>query len=135
MKKLICAVLVSVAMLLTIPLPSDAGHKRVYVGANIRVGYPGWRGHHGGWHRPYRAWRPGPYWGTTVVLGPLWYPYAYHQTPPVIVQQPPPVYVQPEPQQDNYWYYCQNPQGFYPYVKSCPEGWMKVVPEVTPPNQ
>jgi hypothetical protein len=35
----------------------------------------------------------------------------------------------------SYWYYCQNPQGYYPYVKSCPAGWMKVVQNLTPPNQ
>jgi hypothetical protein len=27
-----------------------------------------------------------------------------------------------------YWYYCQNPQGYYPDVNNCPGGWMKVVP-------
>jgi len=56
----------------------------------------------------------------------------------VIVETPPPVYVQPETQQeqrDQYWYYCQDPQGYYPYVKNCPGGWMKVVPDTTPPGQ
>ncbi|MGA9478339.1 MAG: hypothetical protein WBV21_11195, partial [Desulfobacterales bacterium] len=67
-------------------------------------------------------------------MGPPWYPYGYYSPPPVIVQQQPPVVVQPEQQPDNYWYYCQNPQGYYPYVKNCPEGWMKVVPQPTPSN-
>lgn len=51
--------------------------------------------------------------------------------PPVIVQQPATeMYAQPAPQpaEQSYWYYCQNPQGYYPYVKQCPSGWMKVVP-------
>ena len=29
----------------------------------------------------------------------------------------------------NYWYYCSNPQGYYPYVKECPAGWQKVAPQ------
>ena len=37
-----------------------------------------------------------------------------------------------EPQEDSYWYYCQDAQGYYPYVKSCPGGWTRVVP--TPPQ-
>jgi len=27
-----------------------------------------------------------------------------------------------------YWYYCRNPQGYYPYVTSCPGGWVQVIP-------
>jgi hypothetical protein len=44
------------------------------------------------------------------------------------------VYVQPEQPQQNYWYYCQEPQGYYPYVKQCPGGWMKVLPQPAPPK-
>jgi hypothetical protein len=48
--------------------------------------------------------------------------------------------VQPEavlsqPVEPIYWYYCQNPQGYYPYVKQCPNGWMKVVPSPPPPQR
>lgn len=55
------------------------------------------------------------------------------QQPPVIVQQPPVVVQQPPPPAaaqppsappavqaaPNTWYYCDNPAGYYPYVKSC----------------
>jgi hypothetical protein len=65
-------------------------------------------------------------------------PYPYYYSPPpqrVIIQQQPEVYMEqtptPAPQQ-TYWYYCPSPQGYYPYVKECPAGWMKVVP--TPPD-
>jgi hypothetical protein len=34
----------------------------------------------------------------------------------------------PQPSTENYWYYCQKPQGYYPYVKQCQYDWMKVVP-------
>ena len=29
------------------------------------------------------------------------------------------------PQVDS-WYYCRNPEGYYPYVKACSGGWQKV---------
>ena len=36
---------------------------------------------------------------------------------------------QPQPQASNYWHYCRNPEGYYPYVKNCPEGWLQVAPQ------
>ena len=63
-----------------------------------------------------------------------WYPYSYYSAPPVVIKQQPPVYIEPEEQESGYWYYCQEAQAYYPYVKSCPGGWMKVVPEATPPQ-
>jgi hypothetical protein len=63
-----------------------------------------------------------PYYGypSTVVTVPA--------TPPVYIQQAAPV-VQQNPA--GYWYYCNNPQGYYPYIKQCPNGWQQVSP--TPP--
>ena len=88
------------------------------------------------WHGYYRGWWPGIYWGGPVVVGSPWYPYDYYPQPPTVIQQAP-AYVQPQQQEDaNYWYYCENPKGYYPYVASCPSGWMKVVPtpQTAPPN-
>ncbi|SDX98217.1 hypothetical protein [Nitrosomonas sp. Nm33] len=34
----------------------------------------------------------------------------------------------PEPK-TNYWHYCRNPEGYYPYVRKCPDGWVKIPPE------
>jgi hypothetical protein len=48
------------------------------------------------------------------------------ESPPVYIQRQPPVYVQ---QPTSYWYYCQDPAGYYPYVQSCPTPWMKVLPQ------
>ncbi len=69
----------------------------------------------------------GPYWG------PFWYPPPYYYEPRVIVvppPAPPPVYIEqqsaPEPA---YWYYCASAKGYYPYVKACPEGWQRVLPQ------
>jgi hypothetical protein len=75
----------------------------------------------------------GPAWG------PVWYPSPYYYPPQVIVVPPPQptVYIE---QQDvapaapavtgqQYWYYCKSGKGYYPYVKECPEGWQKVLPQ------
>jgi hypothetical protein len=37
------------------------------------------------------------------------------------------------PRPSNYWYYCTNPDGYYPYIKQCGSGWQKVAP--TPSTQ
>jgi hypothetical protein len=93
----------------------------------------------GGWHGGWGyGWGPRFYWGGSVAVWPFpyfYYPYyyPYYASPPVVIQQQPQVYSEPV-QQPYYWYYCQNPQGYYPYVKSCPGGWMKVEPHVAPPS-
>jgi hypothetical protein len=77
----------------------------------------------------------GPVWGYTPYpyYGP-YYPPAYYPPPTVVVQQPP-VYVQQqsatptEPGSDNSWYYCNDPKGYYPYIKTCPGGWQPVAPQ------
>ncbi len=108
-----------VLLLLAGALPASAGHFR----ANIWVG-PGW----------------GPRWYGP----PHYYYYPYYPDPPTVIVQPPPdVYYYPAPAQPapqpqqaappQYWYYCREPQGYYPYVNTCPGGWQKVAP--TPPDQ
>jgi len=97
------------------------GHSHVGVGLYFGVPYP---------HYYY----PPPYY---------YYPYPYYP-PMVAVPTQPPVYIeqesaQPVPQQapaapeNYYWYHCDKPDGYYPYIKECPGGWQKVVP--TPPPQ
>jgi hypothetical protein len=136
MKKAILAIIIALALLIASPFPGYAAKTRVNINARFTSGHSryqaGW-GHHGGWRHPSRG--PRFYWYSPWVVGPgPWYPYGYYAAPPVVIQQQPPVYVQPEQQEENYWYYCQNPQGYYPYIRSCQDGWMKVVPDVTPPN-
>lgn len=64
-----------------------------------------------------------------------YYPYApavpYYYAPPVMVAPPsPPVYIQQDPtdtqDQGGSWYYCRSSRAYYPYVKTCPEGWQTV---------
>ena len=109
-----------------------AGRRRGHQAA----GGSGWRA---GWH--------GGFWGPRVYIGgPFWYPgpYAYPYpvyappvyappvyAPPVVEEPLPPAYV--EPRSAAYWYYCQDPPGYYPYVASCAGGWQQVAPQPSPP--
>jgi hypothetical protein len=100
-----------------------SGHGHVGVGLYFGIPYP------------YQYY-PSPYY---------YYPYPYPYYPPVMVQpSQPPVYIeqgeaQSVPQQatvapeNYYWYHCDKPEGYYPYIKECPSGWQKVSP--TPPPQ
>ena len=50
--------------------------------------------------------------------------------PSVVVQQQPRAALPPPPTPSaNYWYYCRKPDGYYPYVRNCPGGWLQVVPQ------
>jgi hypothetical protein len=74
------------------------------------------------------------------VFGPWWWgpPYPYYASQPIVVQQQPEVYIQqpaPRTEGTSYWYFCRKPEGYYPYVKHCPDGWLKVVPPSTPPER
>jgi hypothetical protein len=60
-------------------------------------------------------------------------PYAPYYYPPAVVYAPPPVAYAPPPapttyvqQPQQYWYYCDNPRGYYPSVPSCSTPWREV---------
>lgn len=98
-----------------------------------------------------RGWRGGPGWhghghghgriGVGVVVGaPFWSPWYYppypyyppvvieRQAPPVYIEQSPPAESRPQTAYSGYWYYCQSPSGYYPEIRECPKGWVKVPP-------
>jgi hypothetical protein len=111
-------IVVLAALLLASAGPSDAwsGHGGFH------------RGFHGGFHR-----FGGPRIGIGIGIGPFWAPFwAPYAYPPVVVAPPPQVYVQPsppvaaQPPPPASWYYCEHPQGYYPYVQQCPGGWRQV---------
>lgn len=52
------------------------------------------------------------------------------QQPPAMQQQGSTTEQQPPPAQ--FWYHCDNPQGYYPYVQTCSSGWHQV--PATPPD-
>jgi hypothetical protein len=77
--------------------------------------------------------------GVGVYFGPVWnpwfYPPPFYSQPPMVVlpPSPPPVYIEqyeaPAEAAQQYWYYCRGGKAYYPYVKECPEGWQKVLPQ------
>ena len=70
------------------------------------------------WPRYYDPYPYYPYYPPAVVPVP--------SSPPVYIERSPPAVNQPLP--SGYWYYCDNPQGYYPYVTDCPMGWRQVDP-------
>jgi hypothetical protein len=90
-------------------------HGGVFIGPRIGFGF-------------YNPWWAYPY--------P--YPYPYYAPPPLVVQTAPAPAVAPAngaPPGQN-WYYCNNPQGYYPYVRACNGGWQTVPagPDSGPPR-
>jgi hypothetical protein len=48
-------------------------------------------------------------------------------TPPVYIAQGSVPRVQPL--ESDKWDHCSSPEGYYPHVKECPAGWVKVDPQ------
>lgn len=90
-----------------------------------------WRG--GRWHHGRHEGRLGWWWIVAGAWyfypGPI-YPYPDPYLPPVTVT-PPPV-PGPVPAAPQYWYYCPNPSGYYPYVPQCTTNWQRVPASVQP---
>jgi hypothetical protein len=136
MKRTVCIALATIALILANSLSGNGSG-----------GWHGGGGHGGGWHG---GGGHGGHGGVSVWVGPGWwggypyypyyypyynqyyYPYynPYYGAPPAGDSQQPSGYVQQE--EPSYWYFCQDPKGYYPYVKQCPKGWLKVVPSPTP---
>ena len=124
MKTLKTVIMVVLILLVTFPLVQAVEvryHGRSYYrgyayGYYGRYGY-GWRGY------PYR-WGY-PYWWAYPYYDP--YYYGGYGEPPVPPQGVTPPAASGQ-QQPSYWHFCQDPEGYYPYVKECPGGWMTVVP-------
>jgi hypothetical protein len=75
-------------------------------------------------------------------MNPWYYPYysyAYPYAYQAVVSAPiPTAYVQrssDDAPDQQFWYYCTKPQGYFPYVRECQGKWQKVIPfpvETTP---
>jgi len=79
--------------------------------------------------------------GTSVFIGaPLWWPYygypyyydypayTYYDYPTEVYVEPGTSSPQPQPQpQPQAQFYCPD-TGYYPTVKTCPQGWLRVLP-------
>jgi hypothetical protein len=95
---------------------------------------------HGGGRVHFGVVIGNPYWGPWGYPPPPYYYYPPYY-PPIVVERQAPVYIEqapaavatpapaaaPAPQ--NFWYYCAAGKGYYPYVKECPGGWQKVLPQ------
>ena len=122
-------IVILATMLFASAIPGHArGGGRHGGGGHGFHGGHGWKGHGGhGWGGV----------GVTIGLGPYWWPYGYPYgysyaypytyTPPVYVQPSQQLSIQP-PSSPPVWYYCDDPQGYYPYVQQCPGGWRTVAP-------
>jgi hypothetical protein len=84
-----------------------------------------WRGGHWvhGWHDGRFAWWWSVGGGWYFYPAPV-YPFPTYVPPAIVVQQAPPVPAGLPPAQ--FWYYCDNPQGYYPYVAACSGPWREV---------
>ena len=85
-----------------------------------------------------------PAYGYGYGYGYGYAPYGYYGPATTVIMTPaaPTVYIEQSsaadsnggasptgPASDGYWYYCSNPDGYYPYVKQCANGWQKVPPQ------
>ena len=97
-------------------------------------------GHHGGFGHGHGHgffggfgydWWGYPYWWDYPYY-PYEYPYYYPYYDPyyygVYGEPPVPPPSESAQQQSSLWRFCQDPEGYYPYIKNCPAGWLKVVP-------
>lgn len=112
------------------------GHSHARGRVDIRIGAPVI-----GVHRHWGGYGHHPHYGARVFLGPgpfydpFWSPYrwpGYYAPPVVAVPVSPPTYIERAPAPaapQEYWYWCSDPQGYYPTVQQCPGGWQPVQPQ------
>ncbi|HWA23938.1 MAG TPA: hypothetical protein VG735_16205 [Caulobacterales bacterium] len=84
------------------------------------------------WRQDWHDGRFGWWWivdGSWYLYPAPIYPYPTYAAPSVVVQAMPPTPSGMPPAQQ--WYFCDNPQGYYPYVASCNSPWREV--PATPP--
>ena len=79
-----------------------------------------------------------PYYGYGYGYGlgyPYYYDYGYPRTTIIRERALPEDYLPPPDEvgapQEQLWYYCRDPQGYYPYVSQCNQAWQPV-PAVPP---
>lgn len=102
------------------------GHDFAHFSAGERAAWEGGAWRHT-WHNGHYGW----WW----FVGGDWFFYAA----PIY---PYPLYVGPDSYYDYYdtygapdyyWYYCEDPQGYYPYVRHCAVPWQPVPPQADTP--
>lgn len=127
MKKFCLLSAIALMTLITSQFAIAHGGRFDHFSLGINLGYPGFYGGYGGYGFYDPFFYP-PFYGGYPVVVPIAPPVVVPPTPPVYIQQQMPAVTQPQTQ---YWYYCINPEGYYPYVKQCPGGWLHVDPRPT----
>ncbi len=104
-------------------------HRGTHVG--IAISGPLWMP----WYYPSYPTYPSAYYYSAPYPYPYFYGYAYPYSSAISIASAAPTYVErqgaADPQSSspaNYWYYCHNPEGYYPDVKQCRSAWQKVPP-------
>lgn len=137
-----CLVILLISASLNTPaLARGYGHRGsdYYGGGNYGDGqygggyYGGGSGGNGfGYYGPSYGYGQGYYGG--------YYPPYYGGGYPSTVPMPstPPLYIQENQQpsaqnfQAGYWYYCDNPAGYYPKIRQCNNDWQQIAPSPPP---
>lgn len=98
----------------------------VVLGAGAAPAYA----YHWYYYHPLWGWGWWPHYA-----GPL-YPPPVYVSPPVVVQQPQTYVQRPADQaQPTVWYWCRDPEGFWPHVQKCKDdAWLPVLPQTAPPS-
>jgi hypothetical protein len=90
--------------------------------------------YHWYYYHPVWGWGWWPHY-----VGPF-YPPPVYVAPPLGVSQPPQTYVQRPADQTpqnppTVWYWCKDPEGFWPHVQKCrDDAWLQVLPQTAPPS-
>jgi len=80
-----------------------------------------------GFGDPWWGWDPAYYWGYPYPYPYYYPPYPAYYAPPAAPPPQAPIQATGAPPQQ-FWYYCDNPQGYYPYVTDCSSSWRQVTP-------
>ena len=146
MKRSLLAVLAGAILAAGLSLPAlahDRWHRgdHWYGGPRVSLDVNIWRGgfwRHG-WYGPRFGW-----WWVVPSAGYYYYdapayPYPdYYRPSTVVIERDRDAVAAPPagaPQQQ-YWYYCREPDGYYPYVPECHTQWRQVpvTPQGAPPS-
>lgn len=132
------AVLVAMALTTGFSVAEERNHRRGFE----RERHQAWRGDiHRFNEHDYGRWRSGRWYhgrhigraGWWWIVGGIWYYYPAPVYPYPDPYRPPLMLAPPAPSATQYWYYCPNPAGYYPYVARCASEWRRV-PAIVPPG-
>jgi len=92
----------------------------------------GWGGWGWGWGAPW------PVWGTSVAVGVPIATGAFFPSDLEVVDNGSTFIERNDAAMaaspNNFWYYCTDPAGYFPYVQACNNAWIPVVPQSVPPS-